>query len=298
MRKKLVIIFGPTGVGKTDTTIELAKEINTEIISCDSRQFYRELKIGTAVPTDAQLAEVKHHLIGNKSVQDYYNVYQFEHDALAVLEKLFIEKDIVLMTGGSGLYVDAMINGIDLIPDIDNEIRSEVGNVFERDGIAALRTELKFIDPDFYHSADLQNHKRLIRAIEVFRQTGKPYSSFRKAENKLRNFEMVLIGVNRDRQILYDRINKRVEIMIEEGLLDEVKENLQNRDLNALNTVGYKEIFAHLDGEYSLERAVELIQRNSRRYAKKQLTWFSRYTDAHWFSPDQYSEIITFITHH
>lgn len=295
-KKTLAIILGPTGIGKTDLTIEIAKQLHTEIISCDSRQFFKELHIGTAVPSPKQLASVKHHLIGNKSIYDYYNSYLFEQDALAVLHNLFKIHDIVLMTGGSGMYIDAICNGIDLIPDIDVTLRDCINKRYVDEGIDSLRAELKVIDPEYYKNVDLKNPKRLIRAIEVYHQTGHPYSFYRKSVNKDRNFNILKVGLSRNREELYDRIDARVDIMIEEGLVDEAKQFHKEKHLNALNTVGYKEIFEYLDCEIDIDRAVSLIKRNTRHYAKKQISWFNRDETISWFNPDEIENVLNFIS--
>jgi len=287
-KKKLIIIFGPTGVGKTDLTISLAKKLNTEIISCDSRQFYKELSIGTAAPTTEQLSEVKHHLVHHISIHDYYNVSRFEQDSLKILNELFKQKDVVLMTGGSMMYIDVICNGIDNIPDIDPEIREHYKEILAKGDLDSLRFELKQVDPEYYKTVDLKNGKRIIRGLEVFAQTGKPFSSFRSSQKKQRDFEIVKIGLNRERQELYERINKRVDIMMKNGLLQEAEKYYPYKELNALNTVGYKELFSYMDGEISLEKAIELIKRNTRRYAKRQLSWFNRYTDTKWYNPEEY----------
>ncbi len=295
MPKYLFIILGPTGIGKTDLTIDIAKYLNTDIISCDSRQFYKELSIGTAAPSKTQLSEVKHHFIHHISIHDYYNVSHFEQDTLKLLKELFKEKDIALMTGGSMMYIDVICNGIDDIPDIDEEIRNNYIKRLKNGEIDSLRFELKQVDPEYYKQVDLKNGKRIIRALEVFAQTGNPYSKYRTAPKKNRDFKIIKIGLNRDRQELYERINKRVDIMMQNGLLEEAKQYYKYKELNALNTVGYKEIYDYLDGNITLEKAVELIKRNSRRYAKRQLSWFKRDETIKWFSPDKKEKIITFI---
>jgi tRNA dimethylallyltransferase len=292
--KKLLTLVGPTGIGKTSLAIELAERLKTEIISADSRQFYKELKIGTATPTAAELSKVKHHLIGNISIQDYYNVYLFENDALQITEQLFQTNNYLIAAGGSGLYIDALCNSIDDIPDVDDKIRNDLAERFEQEGIESLRFDLKRLDPLSYDQVDLRNPKRVLRALEVTLSSGKPYSSFRTSIQKKRPFNIVKIGLNMNREELYKRIDLRVDTMINEGLVDEVKSLLPFRKQNALNTVGYKEIFGYLDGGYSLERAIELIKRNSRRYAKRQLSWFNRDQEIEWFHPGD----IDLIEHH
>ena len=272
------VITGSTAVGKTAVATELAKSLNTEIISCDSRQMYREMRIGTAIPTAEELAAVPHHFIGNLSIHDYYNVSMFEQECLQLLDKLFAKHPTVIMTGGSGLYIDAVCKGIDDFPAVDAEIRKTVTGWFEAEGIEYLRRQLKMLDPEHYAKVDLRNHKRIMKAIEVSLQTGKTYSSFLTAQERKRPFEIEKIVLTRPREELFDRINRRTEQMMEQGLLEEVKALYPYRKLNALNTVGYKELFAYIDGRYDLNTAVELIKRNTRRYAKRQLTWFARDT--------------------
>jgi tRNA dimethylallyltransferase len=293
--KKLIVISGPTGIGKTDLSIDIALEFSTEIISSDSRQVYKELKIGTAVPSDDQLEKVKHHLIGHKSVYDYYNASMFEIEVLELLEKLFIDHDKVIMTGGSGMYINAVCDGIDELPDIDMEIRNDLIAKHEKEGIESLRMQLKMLDPESYKKIDLKNAKRILKALEVSLQTGKPYSSFLLGNKKERDFEIVKIGLERNRAELYERINLRVDQMVEEGLVEEARRFYKDRSLNSLNTVGYKELFEHFDGTITLEKAIELIKRNSRHYAKRQISWFARDKDIVWFNPDNFSEIVNFI---
>ena len=272
----LVVITGPTAVGKTEFTIQQALKYNTSILSADSRQFYREMKIGTAFPSDEEISKVPHFFLGNKSIHDYYSVSKFEQDVLQILPELFKNNNIVILTGGSGLYIDAVCKGIDDIPDPDQNIRDEVIQLFENEGIEALRNRLKLLDPEFYEQVDLANHKRLMRAIEVSLQMGKPYSWFLTNSSKKRDFNILKYCLNRPREILYDRINSRVDNMISEGLLDEVKKLYPFKHLNALNTVGYKELFDFIEGKISLEDAIEDIKIHTRRYAKRQLTWFKR----------------------
>jgi tRNA dimethylallyltransferase len=291
----LVVVLGPTGVGKSAVSLQIAKYFNTEIISADSRQFYRELSIGTAVPSAKDLKSIPHHFIQTKSIVDYYNVSDYETEALQIINRLFLEKNPLVLTGGSMLYLDTICKGIDDIPTVDPEIRTEVVRWYEENGMDALRNWLLEIDPEYYQIVDLNNSKRLLHAVEIFQMTGKPYSSFRKNTIKIRPFNILKIGINQDRKILYERINHRVIQMMEAGLLDEAKTVYQLRKLNSLNTVGYKELFSFLDGECSLEEAIDLIQQNSRRYARKQLTWFRRDPEIRWFEPEQYQEIITYI---
>ncbi len=280
--KKLIILLGPTGVGKTELSLQMAEELGTEIISCDSRQMYREMKIGTAAPTEEELKRVPHHFIGHLSIHDYYSCGRFEIDALAKCNELFQSHDTVIMTGGSMLYIDAVCKGIDDIPNIDEELRQSLLERYQNEGIENIRQELKILDPDYYKFVDLQNHKRIIHALEVCIQSGKPYSSFRSESVKKRPFTIEKIGLNRPREVLYDRINKRVDIMMENGLLEEAKSLYPFKGLNALNTVGYKELFNYFDGIWTLDFAIQMIKQNSRRYAKKQLTWFNRDSEITW----------------
>ena len=291
----LVVVLGPTGVGKSTISIQLANYFNTEIISADSRQFYRELTIGTAVPSVEDMLVIPHHFIQSKSITEYYNVSDYEIEALEVIGQLFLKKNPLILTGGSMLYIDTVCKGIDDIPTVDPEIRAEVVGWYEKNGLDALRNRLLEIDPEYYQVVDLNNSKRLLHAVEIFQMTGKSYTSFRKNTIKVRPFHILKIGINQDRKILYERINQRVIQMMEAGLLDEAKTVYQHRKLNSLNTVGYKELFSFLDGECSLDEAIDLIQRNSRKYARKQLTWFRRDPEICWFEPEQVQEIISYI---
>lgn len=295
MKKTLVILLGPTGVGKTELCLSLAEELNTEIVSCDSRQFFRELKIGTAAPTEAQMQRVKHHLVGNLSIFDYYSCGRFEIDALKKLDELFQSKEVVLMTGGSMLYIDAICKGIDDIPNVDQELRDSLHERYANEGIDNILTELKLWDPEYYDMVDKKNHKRIIHALEICLTSGKTFSSFRKETAKERPFDIIKIGLNLPREELYERINRRVDIMFEEGLMEEAKTYYPHRNLNSLNTVGYKELFEYFDGNWDLDFAKNMIKQNSRRYAKKQLTWFNRDKDINWFRPDQQEEILSFL---
>ena len=275
-RNLLCVITGATAVGKTELTVQLAKHYGLSILSSDSRQFYREMSIGTAKPTIEEQQQVPHYFIDCLSVQDYYSVSRFEQDVLALLPQLFAQKSVVIMTGGSGLYIDAVCKGIDDIPDPDPEIRNEVMKLYHNEGIEALRRNLRMLDPQFIAQTDIANHKRLVRALEVSLQTGKPYSEFLKSTRRERPFEIVKFCVTRPRAELFQRINNRVDRMIEQGLLEEAKELLPYREYNALNTVGYKELFCYFDGKCTLEEAIEQIKTNTRRYAKRQMTWFKR----------------------
>jgi len=295
MTKTLIVLLGPTGVGKTDLSIRIARHFDTEITSSDSRQVYREMRIGTAVPEQEQLEAVKHHFIHSHSIHDYFSSWECEQKTLALLNDKFEEKDQMLMVGGSMMYIDAVCNGIDLIPTISPEIRKEVCDRYAEKGLEALQAELKELDPTFYDQVDLQNAKRVIHAVEVCLMSGKPYSSLRTNKTRKRDFDIIKIGLNRDRTELYDRINQRVDIMVKEGQIEEAKALFEFHDLNSLNTVGYKELFEHFKGHISLEKAIELIKRNSRHYAKRQLSWFRRDENIQWFHPDQEDEIIAFL---
>ncbi len=292
MQKLLIVIVGPTAVGKTDLSIDFAKNYNAEIISADSRQFYKELSIGTAVPTNDQLNSVKHNFIHNKSIHEYYNAYKYEQDVIEFLQQYYKTHDKAIMTGGSGMYIDAVCNGIDLIPDIDDKLRNSLIERMENEGVESLRFELKKLDPEFYKLVDLKNKQRILRALEVCIQTGKPFSSFRTKSKKEREFKIIKIGLNRDREELYDRINHRVDIMIESGLVKEARSVEQYKNAYALKTVGYRELFAHFNGEYDLNKAIELIKRNTRHFARRQLTWFNKDKEIVWFHPDDKSEIL------
>lgn len=291
----LVVITGPTGVGKSDTAVWLARELNAEIISADSRQLYRDIPIGTAAPTAEQMAEVKHHFVGTLSLEEYYSAAQFEDDVMQLLPQLFARSPYVVMCGGSMMYVDAVCKGIDNIPTISDEIRREVVERFERDGAEAMREELRRLDPVYYNQVDLKNHKRVIHAVEICLQAGCPYSELRTNSVKQRPFRIVKIGLNLPREQLFDRINRRVEKMIEAGLVDEARRFYPQRHLNSLNTVGYKELFAWMDGTMDYDTAVARIQKNTRVYAKKQLTWYAKDTDMHWFAPSDHQEILKLV---
>lgn len=295
MTKHLVVLVGPTGIGKTDTSLKIAQHFNTEIISADSRQIFKELKIGTAAPTVEQMNIVPHHMVATHSVNDYYNAWQFEQDVLQLSQTLFEQHDLLILTGGSMMYIDAVCNGIDDLPTIDPELRKEVMEMYEKEGLDAIRRQLKMLDPVFYDQVDLKNHKRVMHAVEVCLMTGKPYSSLRTNASRQRPFNIIKIGLDMDREELYHRINLRVDLMVEAGLFEEARQFYHLKNQNALNTVGYKEIFAHWDGEYDAQTAIELIKRNSRRYAKRQLSWFRRDKDMHWFQPKDVNEMITFV---
>ncbi|MBN2173408.1 MAG: tRNA (adenosine(37)-N6)-dimethylallyltransferase MiaA [Bacteroidales bacterium] len=295
MKQKLIVISGPTAVGKTSLSIETAKTLHTEIISADSRQFYKELNIGVAAPSKAQLSEVKHYFIRHLSVTDYYNVSRFEQDVLKLLKMLFEKYEYVVMVGGSGLYIDAVCKGIDALPDPDPELREKLKDMTADKGLEPLRIRLKELDPDYYGIVDLDNPNRLLRALEVCMITGEPYSKLRKNKPRKRNFEIIKIGLDRPRSELFSLIENRVDMMIKQGLEAEVKNLQQFRHLNALNTVGYKEIFKYLDGDWTLDLAIEKIKINTRRYAKRQLTWFKRDNEIMWFHPDELQKILKHI---
>ncbi len=294
-KKTLLVILGPTASGKTGVAIRLAKYLKTEIISADSRQFYREIPIGTAAPTKEQLREVPHHFVGNLSLQDDYNVSRFEQDVLKLLEQKFRQHEVMIMAGGSGLYIDAVCKGIDALPDPDPQLRQTLEKQWKQQGIAVLQQQLEELDPDYYAVVDRQNPKRLMRAIEVCLQTGKKYSELRLNRPAERDFRILKIGLNLPRQELFERIHQRTDQMLENGWLEEARRVLPFREKNALNTVGYKELFAFFDGKMTLEEAVEKIKTNTRRYAKRQLTWFKRDTDIHWFSPEETDSILAFV---
>ncbi len=293
--KTLIVVLGPTGIGKTDLSIDIALKFNTEIISADSRQIFRELDIGTATPDSRQLHTVKQHFIKSHSIFNDYSAAKFEKEAIDKIEKLFKHYDTLVMTGGSMLYIDAVCKGIDDIPDVDKKIRNELIARYEKNGIEDLRLELKKIDPEYYSKADLKNHKRILHALEIFYSSGRKYSSLLTNPQKKRNFNILKIGLNTDRHILHQQINKRVDIMISKGLIDEAKSVYQNRKLNSLNTVGYKELFQYFDGSISYNNAIELIKRNSRRYARRQITWFRKDNKIQWFDPDDKRNILKFI---
>jgi len=283
MNKYLISVIGTTAIGKTSLSIKLAKYFNTEIISADSRQFYKEMQIGTAAPTVNELNQAKHHFIHHKSIKDNYSVGSFEKDAITCLNELFKTHNIVIMVGGSGLYVDAITKGLDYFPDVDPDIRKRLNQELESNGIKNLQEQLKELDIKAYNSIAIDNPHRVIRALEICIGTGKPYSSFLNKEKEPRDFKTISIGLTADRNIIYERINKRVDIMMEQGLLDEVKNLEDYKHLNALNTVGYKELFKHLNDEWSLEFAVSEIKKNTRRFAKRQMTWFKKNKDTLWF---------------
>lgn len=295
MDKYLVIIAGPTASGKTSTAIKVAQALGTVIISADSRQFYKEIPIGTAAPTKQELSEVQHYMIHNLSIEDDYNVADYEHDTLSLLNKLFLNHDVVVMTGGSGLFIDAVCNGIDLMPDISEENRKLVDRLYQEGGLMALQNEVKRLDPEYYKIVDKQNPRRLQRAIEVCYQTGLPYFSFRKNTVKHRDFKIIKTALLWDRNELISRINQRVENMIADGLVEEAKSVYPKRNLNSLNTVGYKEMFEYFDGKITLEEAVEQIKISTRQYAKRQMTWLRKSNDYKWFTIDELDKMLEYI---
>ncbi|WP_264537193.1 tRNA (adenosine(37)-N6)-dimethylallyltransferase MiaA [Flavobacterium sp. N1736] len=300
--KYLITIVGPTAIGKTALSIALAQHFKCEIISCDSRQFFKEMTIGTAVPNQEELNSAKHHFIQNKSIFENYTVGDYEKEALLKLEELFQNKDYAILIGGSGLYVDAILKGFDEFPEIDSSIRTEVNSNYEKLGINYLQEQLQLLDPEYFQKITeenpqtLQNPQRMMRFVEVCIGTQKPYSSFLNQKKNNRNFTPVLIGLEADRHVIYDRINQRVDIMMNEGLLDEAKALYPNKALNALQTVGYRELFSYFDGDFSLPFAIEEIKKNTRRFSKRQLTWFKRNETTKWFDyATPKNEIISFI---
>ncbi len=291
----LVILLGPTGVGKTELSLRIAEHFGSPIISSDSRQLYKDLPIGTAAPTPEQMARVKHYMVGTLDLTDYYSASNFEEDVISLLSTLHQTTPTVVMTGGSMMYIDAVCKGIDDIPTVTPEIREAIYTQFEREGLEPILAELKEADPIHYDEVDRMNYKRVIHAVEICRMTGKPYSSFRTNIKKERPFKIIKIGLTRDRDELCDRINRRVDQMMADGLLEEARKVYPYRHLNSLNTVGYKELFNYFDGEWSLDFAVEKIRRNSRVYARKQMTWFKRDEEIEWFHPEEETDILNSI---
>ena len=281
----LYVLLGPTAVGKTELALQMAEELGSPILNCDSRQIFRGMEIGTAAPTKAQQQRVRHYFVGTHDIGDYYSAAQYEQDVLSLIDKLGSKHESLLLTGGSMMYLDAVCNGIDDIPSVDAEVRETLRHRLEGGEIDEMRNELRLLDPDYYHSADTRNPKRVVHALEVCYTSGRPYSSFLTKERKPRPFRIVKIGLRRERQELFERINRRVDMMMEEGLLDEVRRLYPLRKENALNTVGYKELFRYLDGEWELPFAVEKIKKNTRDYAKKQMTWFAHDSEIQWFHP-------------
>lgn len=293
--KTLFVIVGPTGVGKTSLCLKVAEHLNTVIINADSRQVFKEIPVGTAAPTKDERKSIRHFFVGNFHINEYYNASKYEQDVLKLLNILFKYKDNVIMSGGSMMYVDAVCKGIDDIPSVDDNIRETLQERFDKEGLSGISKELALLDPDYYAIVDKNNHKRIIHALEICLSTGKPYSSFRKNTTKERPFRIIKIGLNMDRQRLYERIDLRVEQMIHDGLIQEALNVYEYKDLNALNTVGYKETFEYLDGLCTLDNAIFRIKSNTHKYCRKQLTWFRRDPNIHWFSPDNIEEIINYI---
>lgn len=291
----LLVLIGPTGVGKTELSLRLAERFGTCIVSADSRQLYADLKIGTAAPTPEQLSRVKHYFVGTLQLTDYYSAAQYEADVLKLLDTLRAQHEVVLLTGGSMMYVDAVCKGIDDIPTVDAETRALMLRKYETEGLDRLCAELRLLDPEYYRIVDLKNPKRVIHALEICYMTGQTYTSFRTRQTKPRPFRIVKIGLTRDREELYDRINRRVDQMMADGLLDEARRVYPHKDYNSLNTVGYKELFKYLDGEWTLDFAVEKIKQNSRIYSRKQMTWFKRDPEIRWFHPDEEAEILAYL---
>jgi len=298
LKKKLIVITGPTAVGKTTLCMDIAKHFGIPIINADSRQIYRELKIGTARPTDEQTQAVRHYFVGSLGLDDYYSASLFEQQVLQLLDQLFQASDYALLTGGSMMYIDAVCDGIDDIPTIDDETRRLMKQRLADEGLEALCEELRRLDPEYYEIVDRQNPRRVVHALEICTMTGKTYTSFRRRERRQRPFSIVKIALNRPREELYERINCRVDQMMSDGLLEEARALYPRRELNALNTVGYKELFDYLDGRWPLEEAVERIKGNTRRYARKQLTWYKKDEQIRWFHPDDKESIIDYITNY
>ena len=296
MQPTLVVITGPTAVGKTDLCVELAQHFNTEIINADSRQFFKDLSIGTAKPTTEEMKNIPHHFVNSHSITETYNATNFEQDVLVLLDTLFKKHSLVILTGGSGLYIDAVCNGFDEnIPEGNEQLRNELEALYNKYGIELLQEKLKQLDPDFYQEIDLNNIKRLYRAIEVCMLSNGTYAELRQGIKQQRPFNIIKIALNRDKDELYSRINQRVDLMMQNGLLEEVKQVKKYRNHNALKTVGYTELFDYLDGKYTLVEAIEKIKVNTRRYAKKQLAWFNKSNDYNWFHPTEKEQMITFI---
>ena len=295
IKKNLIIILGPTAIGKTSLAIKIAQELNTEILSSDSRQFYKELSIGTATPSPKELGKIKHHFVQHISVKEKYNIGRFEKEALLKIQALFKNNDNIIMVGGSGLYIDAICKGIDKIPEIPSNIRKKINSEFEEKGLEWLQKKVLEIDPEYFQYVDKKNPQRLIRAVEIFTGTSKKLSSLQKKKNKKRDFNIIKIGIKMERERLYNRINNRVDKMIENGLIDEVKSLMSYRKYNALNTVGYKELFDYIDGENNLENSISMIKQNTRRLAKRQITWFKKDKEINWFNEKEFDLITSTI---
>ena len=292
IKKKLIVILGPTASGKTSLGIKIAKKLNTEILSSDSRQFYRELIIGTATPSQAELKSINHHFINHLSIKEKYNIGEYEKDSIIKIESLFKDHDTLILVGGSGLYIDAICKGVDVLPNISQEIREDINNRFLEKGLNWLQDKTKEIDPDYYKYVDTKNPQRLKRCLEIFTATGKKISSLHNKKSKKRDFDIIKIGIKTKREILYTRINNRVDQMINDGLIEEAKKLLKYRNYNALNTVGYKELFDYFDGKENLKNTIENIKQNTRRLAKRQLTWFKRDEQIKWFATEEYEDIL------
>ncbi len=298
MNNQLVTIIGPTAIGKTDLAIKIAEFYKTEIVSADSRQFYRELNIGTAKPSSSELSKIKHHLINNKSIHEQYNINDFEKDAIESINSIFKKNKVAVLVGGSGLFINSVLYGLDEIPEIDENIRNSLYSDMDSLGIKTLQEKLKLLDPNSYENIDIDNPRRLIRALEVTIGSGKPYSSFLKKTKKTRNFNVITIGLNQDRAELYEKINTRVDNMIKDGLIDEVKGLLELKNLKTLNTIGYSEVFKYIDGVYSKDECINEIKKNTRRYAKRQLTWFKSIENVKWVSPNyDLKDVLNHIEH-
>ena len=296
MNRHLITIIGPTAIGKTNLAIKIADYFKTEIVSADSRQFYKEMNIGTAKPSNSELNSIKHHLINNKSINDNYNISDYEKDALKSIKSIFNKNDAAILVGGSGLYINTVLYGLDEIPGINDEIRNSLYLDLELKGIKKLQEELKLLDPASYSDIDINNPRRLIRALEVSISTGKSYSSFLKKKKKKRDFNIIVLGINQERSELYNKINTRVDNMIESGLINEVKELYNLKGLNALNTIGYREVFNYIEDKYSLDECISEIKKNTRRYAKRQLTWFKSIDSVEWITPDYtFEKVIAYI---
>jgi tRNA dimethylallyltransferase len=294
--KTLVVLLGPTGVGKTELSLRLAEHFNSPVLSADSRQLYKGLSIGTAAPTAADLQRVKHYFVGKLELTDYYSASQFEDEAIQLLSELHRKQDVVLMSGGSMMYIDAVCYGIDDMPTIDSTLRMELLDIFDKEGLESLRLQLKILDPVFYNQVDLKNHKRVLHALEICLMTGKPYSELRMNTVKNRPFQIIKIGLIRNREELYDRINRRVDQMMSNGLLEEARSVYPLQHLNSLNTVGYKELFQYFAGNWSLDFAIEKIKQNSRIYSRKQMTWLKKGKEITWFHPEDEAGILEYIT--
>ena len=296
MDKHLITIIGPTAIGKTNLAIRIANYFKTEIVSADSRQFYKEMNIGTAKPSNSELNSIKHHLINNKSVNDNYNISDYEKDALKSIKSIFNKNDVAILVGGSGLYINTVLYGLDEIPGISNETRNSLYLDLELKGIKKMQEQLKLLDPASYSAIDINNPRRLIRALEVSISTGKSYSSFLKKKKKKRDFNIIVLGINQDRLELYDKINTRVDNMVESGLINEAKQLYNLKSLNAFNTIGYREVFNYIEDKYSLDECINEIKKNTRRYAKRQLTWFKSIDRIEWITPEyNFEKIIAYI---